>query len=124
MRTLKAEIETAGKAIAACGGRKDVMKIVPINKRECEIPTDWREGEEMLTHVMGPYFDKRGGNVERMSCAARVAFAFFAEHFMAPDPTAALIFLMMEICKRRGAGLDGLEKARRWHSIEEEEKQA
>jgi hypothetical protein len=43
------------------------------------------------------------------------------ERFLVADPTIALIFLMQEICKRRGAGLDGLEKPRRWQAADEEE---
>jgi hypothetical protein len=97
------------------------MKIIRVNKRECEIPTDWAEGEEMLAHVMGAYFDRRGGNVERLSVASRVAFGLFAERFTAPDPTTALIYLLQELCRRKGAGLDSLEKPRRWRSTEEEE---
>jgi hypothetical protein len=42
---------------------------------------------------------------------------------MAPDPTIGLLFLLQEVCRRKGAGLDGLEMPRRWASIDEEEKQ-
>ena len=64
----------------------------------------------MLTHVLGRYFDRRGGNIERLSCVARVAYGLFGEHLMAPDPTIALVYLMQELCRRKGAGLEGLEQ--------------
>jgi hypothetical protein len=95
------------------------MKIVLVNRREAEIPTSYAEGEEMLAHALGAYFDKRGGNVERMSCAARVAYGLFGERFMAPDPTIALVYLLQELCRRKGAGLDSLEKPRKWRSVDE-----
>jgi hypothetical protein len=94
------------------------MRTVRFSNRDAEVPTTWQEGEEMLTASLNRYFDKRGGNLERMSCAARVAFAFFGERFLAPDPTTALIFLLQEICKRKGAELDGLERPRRWLSVD------
>ena len=59
---------------------------------------------------MNAYHDRRGGNLERASAAARVAFGLFGERFLAADPTDALVFLMQEICKRKGAGL-GKERA-------------
>jgi hypothetical protein len=52
---------------------------------------------------MGAYHDRRGGNLERQSVCARVAFG---EQFMAPDPTTALIYLVQRVCERQGAGLD------------------
>ena len=100
------------------------MKLVRVgNGRECEIPTSWKEGEELLTNVLGAYHDRRGGNLARQSAAARVAYGLFGEKFLAADPTDALVFLLQEICKRKGAGLDGLEKPRRWRSADEEETQ-
>jgi hypothetical protein len=100
------------------------MKIVCCNGREMEIPETYAEALGMLDAVMNPYQDRRGGNLERISVAARVAFWIVGERFLAPDPTVALIFLMQEICKRRGAGLDGLERPRRWLSVDKAEKQA
>jgi hypothetical protein len=100
------------------------MKVARFYKgRESEVPTSWAEGEEMLAHAMGKYFDRRGGNLERMSVAARVAYGLFGERFLAADPTDALVYLLQEICRRRAAGLNGLEKPRRWHSIDEEEEE-
>jgi hypothetical protein len=89
--------------------------------RIVEAPETYGEGLDMLTHAMGRYYDKRGGNIARMSCASRVAFGLFGEHFMAADPTDALVYLLQEICRRKGAGLDGLEKPRRWRAADEEE---
>ena len=43
----------------------------------------------MLVRTMNAYQDRRGGNLERLSCAARVAYGLFGEHFMAPDPNKA-----------------------------------
>lgn len=74
----------------------------------------------MLEQAMNPYQDRRGGNLERLSCAARVAFWIVGERLLAPDPTTALIFLLQEVCRRKGAGLDGLEKPRRWREVDEE----
>jgi hypothetical protein len=99
------------------------MRIVQVNKREVEVPDTYAEALSMLDAAMNPYHDRRGGNVERLSVASRVAFWIVGERFVAPDPTIALIYLLQEVCRRKGAGLDGLEKPRRWHSVEEEEKQ-
>jgi hypothetical protein len=99
------------------------MKIVRINKCDAEIPTSWAEVLSMLDAAMNPYQDRRGGNVARLSVCARVAYGLFGEPFMAPDPTIGLLFLLQEVCRRKGAGLDGLEMPRRWASIDEEEKQ-
>jgi hypothetical protein len=95
------------------------MRIVRFSNRESEVPDPWDEGFDMLVQTMNAYQDRRGGNLERMSCAARVAFGLFGERFLAPDPTIALIYVMQEVCKRRGAGLEGLERPRRWLSIDE-----
>ena len=101
------------------------MRTVRVDKnREVEVPETYGEGLDMLDHAMGRYYDKRGGNVARVSAASRVAFGLFGEHFMAGDPTDALVFLLQEICRRRGAGLDGLEKPRPWRPAEGEEMQS
>ena len=98
------------------------MRVVRVgNGRECEIPETWGEGFDMLTRVRGAYYDGRGRNLARQSAAARVVFGLFGAHFLASDPTDALTSLLLEICKRRGAGLDGLEKPRRRRSADEEE---
>lgn len=85
------------------------MKTVRVLKsrgwREIEAPTSWEEAHDMLTHVLGPHFDKRGGNVERMSVVARVAYGLFANDVSPADPTIVLVHLMQKICKARGAGL-------------------
>jgi hypothetical protein len=81
--------------------------------REAEIPETYAEGLEMLAKTMNAYQDRRGGNLERMSCASRVAFGLFGGRFLAADPTDALTSLLLEICKRRGAGLDDLEEPRK-----------
>jgi hypothetical protein len=93
------------------------------NSREAAVPKSWDEGFDMLVQTMNAYQDRRGGNLARQSAAARVAYGLFGERFMAADPTDAIVFLVQEICRRKGAGLDGLEKLRRWHSAEEEETQ-
>ena len=50
------------------------MKIVRFhNGREAEVPETWDEGFDMLIQTMNAYQDRRGGNLERLSCAARVA---------------------------------------------------
>jgi hypothetical protein len=95
------------------------MRAVQFSNRDAEVPDTWKEGEEMLAHVMGAYQDRRGGNLERMSCAARVAYGLFGERFTAAGPTGALVYLLQEICKRKGAGLDGLEGPRRWLPVDE-----
>jgi hypothetical protein len=83
------------------------MKTIRVDTyREIEVPTSWKEGEAMLTHALGSYYDKRGGNVARHSIAARVAFGLFGEQFMAADPTIALLYLLQRICQRKGAGLN------------------
>jgi hypothetical protein len=97
------------------------MKTVRVgNGRECEIPTSWKEAEELLIRVRGAYYDGRGRNLARQSAAARTAYGLFGAHFLASDPTDALTSLLLEICRRKGAGLDGLEKPRRWLTAEEE----
>jgi hypothetical protein len=95
------------------------MKIVCCNGREMDIPETYAEALSMLDATMNPYQDRRAGNLERISVAARVAFWIVGERFFAPDPTVALIYLMQEICRRKGAGLDGLEKPRRWRLVDE-----
>ena len=90
------------------------MKIVTVYKgnsrrrREIEVPETWEEGRQMLLDVMDPHFDKRGGNLERLSAVARVAYGLFANKGGAvhpADPTIVLVYLMQKICKREGAGL-------------------
>jgi hypothetical protein len=76
------------------------------NKQEAEIPETWEEAYEMLEHVMRNYNSHRGGNNERLSVACRVAFGMFNRDNLIPDPTHALMFLMLKICERKGAGLD------------------
>ena len=76
------------------------------NGREAEVPTSWDEGFDMLVATMNTYQDRRGGNLERMSCASRVAFGLFGAHFMAADPTDALVYLMQKICESKGAGVE------------------
>jgi hypothetical protein len=96
------------------------MKLIRIDKnREVEVPESYAEGETMLAAAMNGYHDARGHNLSRQSVAARVAYGLFGERFMAVNPTDALIWLLKEICKRRGAGLDGLGKPRQWRSTEE-----
>ena len=99
------------------------MRLVRVDKnREVEVPTTWREGEEMLTQAMNGYHYARGHNLARQSVAARVAYGLFGERFLAADPTSALVWLLREICLRKGCGLDGLEKPRQLRSADEEEK--
>jgi hypothetical protein len=93
------------------------------NGREAEVPETYSEGLKMLTAVMNGYYDKRGRNLARQSAASRVAYGLFSERFLAADPTSALVHLLMEVCRRKGAGLDTLEKPRKWSAAEEEEKQ-
>jgi hypothetical protein len=98
------------------------MRIVRFGDgREAEVPETYAEGLEMLAKTMNAYQDRRGGDLERMSCTSRVAFGLFGARFMAADPTDAVIYLLQEICRRKGAGLDGLEKPRRWRAADEEE---
>jgi hypothetical protein len=101
------------------------MKYARIGKNRIlvEVPTDYAEGLKMLTAAMNGYYNKRGGNLARQSAAARVAYGLFGARSMAADPTIALIYLLQEICRRKGAGLDALEKPRKWSAAEEEEKQ-
>jgi hypothetical protein len=93
------------------------MKVVRVgNGRIAEVPETYPEALKMLTAIMNGYYDKRGRNLARQSVVARVAYGLFGERFMAADPTIALVYLLQEICKRQGAGLDGLEKPRRWRN--------
>ena len=86
------------------------MKFVQVDKnREVEVPTSWAEGEKMIANALGAYYDARGKYLARLSCATRVAFGLFAERFMAADPTLALLYLLQELCRRKGAGLEGLK---------------
>ena len=83
------------------------MRTVRVDKnRTADVPTTWAEGERMIEHALGSFHDGRGGNLVRQSVAARVAFGLFGERFLAADPTDALVFLLQEICKRKGAGLN------------------
>jgi hypothetical protein len=89
------------------------MRTVRVDKnREIEVPDTYAEGEKMLTHALGAYHDRRGGNLARQSVAARVAHGLFGKQLMAADPTLALLYLMQRICIRRGAGLDNLNERR------------
>jgi hypothetical protein len=84
------------------------MRFVNIgkNKQMIEIPETWIEGERMITEALGPYYDERGRNVLRLSIAARVAYGLFGKQTMAADPTTALLYVLQQICKRKGAGLE------------------
>ena len=83
------------------------MKLARVNKsRSVEVPETWAEGEEMITHALGPYYDERGRNIMRLSIAARVVHGMFGSQFMAPDPTTSLLFLLRRLCERKGAGLN------------------
>jgi len=83
------------------------MRTVRVDKnREVEVPGSWKEGEEMLIAAMNSYHDRRGHNLTRASVAGRVAYGLFGAHFLAADPTSALVWLLRRICERRGAGLD------------------
>jgi hypothetical protein len=83
------------------------VKLVRVDKnREAEVPTTWKEAEEMITSALGPYYDERGRNIMRLSIAARVAHGMFGKQFLAADPTTSLLFLLQRICNRKGAGLD------------------
>ena len=100
------------------------MRTVKVDKnREVEVPTTYAEGEKILAAAMNGFHDARGHNLSRQSVAARVAFGLFGERFMAANPTDALIWLLQEICHRKGAGLDQLEAPRRWKATNEEETQ-
>jgi hypothetical protein len=96
------------------------MRTAQFSNRDADVPDTWKEGEEMLAQAMNAYQDRRGGNLERMSCAARVAYGLFGERFMAPDPTIALLYVLQEVCRRRGAWLDGLGRPRRGFRSTEE----
>jgi len=90
------------------------MRLVRVDKnRMIDVPETYNEGADMLRAAMNGFHDARGHNLTRASVAARVAYGLFGEHFMAADPTCALVWLLLEICRRKGAGLDGLEKPRR-----------
>jgi hypothetical protein len=83
------------------------MKLVRIDKnRKVEVPETYAEGEAMITHALGRYYDARGRNLARLSIAARVAHGMFGAQLMSPDPTTTLLFLLQRICIRGGAGLD------------------
>jgi hypothetical protein len=90
------------------------MRTVRVDKnREAEVPTTWSEGEAMLTHALGAYYDGRGKNLARLSIAARVAYGLFGKDLLAGDPTLALLYLTQRICRRKGAGLDNLKERSR-----------
>ena len=81
------------------------MKLVRVDKnRSVEVPDTWKEAEDMVTAALGPYYDERGRNIMRLSIAARVAHGMFGG--LAPDPTTSLLYLLQQICRRKGAGLN------------------
>ena len=83
------------------------MRTVRVDKnREVEVPATWSEGEAMITNALGAYYDARGKNLARLSIAARAAHGLFGRQYMAADPTLALLYLLQDICKRKGAGLN------------------
>jgi hypothetical protein len=71
--------------------------------RDIQVPENFEEGLAMLIEAMDPALDNSGGDATRNSIAGRVAFGLFGEN--APNPTAALNFLLQKICERKGAGL-------------------
>jgi hypothetical protein len=86
------------------------MRLVKLGHgREAEVPTSWEEGFDMLVATMNAYQDRRGGNLERMSCASRVAYGLFGSRFLAPDPTIALVYLVQKICESKGVGVEDLK---------------
>jgi hypothetical protein len=83
------------------------MRLARVDKnRRVEVPTTWAEGEAMLRAAMNGYHNQRGHNLTPASVAAKVAFGMFGEHFLAADPTNALVWLLRRICERKGAGLN------------------
>jgi hypothetical protein len=60
------------------------MRVVRFSNRDAEVPETYDESFDMLVQTMNAYQDRRGGNLERLSCAARVAYGLFGERFMAP----------------------------------------
>jgi hypothetical protein len=85
------------------------MRTVRVDKnREVEVPVTWSEAEKMITHALGAYYDTRGRNLARLSIAGRVAHGMFGKQFMAAEPTRAILFLLREICRRKGAGLEAI----------------
>ncbi len=62
--------------------RRRAMRTVRVDKnREAEVPTTWVEGERMLTHALGAYYDGRGKNLARLSVAAASLTGFSAKSF-------------------------------------------
>ena len=83
------------------------MRTVRVDKnREVEVPVTWTEAEKMLTHALGSYYDGRGKNLARLSIAARAVHGMLGKRYMAAESTLALLFLVREICARKGMGLD------------------
>jgi hypothetical protein len=83
------------------------MRMVRVGKSgEAEVPTSWPEAEKMITNALGDYYDTRGKNLARLSIAARAVHGMLGKRYMAAEPTLALLFLVREICARKGMGLD------------------
>lgn len=81
------------------------MKAVRVgNGRVYDVPTTWREGEDMITHALRN-IEGRGSNTVLKNTCALVAYGLFGERWLAADPTTALAFLLQHICQRKGGGL-------------------
>jgi hypothetical protein len=86
------------------------MRTVRVDKnRQAEVPVTWIEAERMLANAIGPYYDRRGRNLARLSIAARAMHGMFGKDLISPDPTTTLLFLLQRICIRKGAGLNNLK---------------
>lgn len=95
------------------------MRVVRVGKSsEAEVPTTWSEGEAMIANALGAYYDGRGKNLARLSIAARVIHGMFGRKYMAAEPTLALLYLVQEICRRKGSGL---EKERAFATLGDEQ---
>jgi hypothetical protein len=72
--------------------------------RKIDVPETWDEGYDMLKEVLNSYYDRRGGNLERLSTVTRVAHGMFGDQIH--DPTITLVCVMAMICVKEGAGID------------------
>jgi hypothetical protein len=78
------------------------MRIVKINKRSADIPESPSEALELLENALGADHDRRGGNMHKLSAAARAAYMLRRSDVPAPDATTALVYLLQDFCRERG----------------------
>jgi hypothetical protein len=81
------------------------MRLVRVDKnREVEVPDTYAEGFDMLVKTMNAYHDRRGGNLERLSCGGPRRIRVVRQTLHGPRPNH----------RARLSDAEDLREQRRW----------